>query len=93
MSHAHTERCKQQTNELLKTKRSALLASLRSPRRHNDDLLVALHTEMRYADPTRKYLLQNVLKRLEEVNKLEEDYRRKQENLAYQIRQALEEGN
>ena len=67
-----------------------IYADMIKPLNNSDDLLVAIHTEIRYADSDRTYLLNNVLKRLEEADKRERLFYEKLSSLEYQIRQALD---
>ena len=92
MSRSLAELCKTNTNELLAERQRKTLSDLRIPLNKSNDLLVAIHTEMMYADADRKYLLGKILKRLDEADKREQLYHQKLAILEYQIRQALESG-
>ncbi|WP_312221503.1 hypothetical protein [Streptococcus parasuis] len=90
MTHPYAEWCKLHTNNLLAERVQKIYADMRKPLNNSDDLLVAIHTEIRYADSDRAYLLNNVLKRLEEADKRERLFYEKLSSLEYQIRQALD---
>mgnify|MGYP003582103330 CR=1 FL=1 len=52
MTHPYAERCKLHTNNLLAERVQKIYADMRKPLNNSDDLLVAIHTEIRYADST-----------------------------------------
>lgn len=90
MSRSLEDICKNHSIELLQQKHKELLAYFRQEHTSNDDLLIALHTEKRYVtDETRKKLLDDVIKRIELLEKSQRTYDSKVSNLEYSIRQLL----